>query len=131
MTRHELVEATTYFDRIVEAEFSPEVEKDFDAAKVLQIITEAINHPKLDKLLKHLVGIKLDAKIIELRFRYPVIDTLATIKPHPDAIPEDVLRQSTQFIFYLVAKIDAVYPLESVPFPPNFRLFLSLPDEID
>jgi len=130
MPKFDFIEdAENYFDVEAEAEFGKSLDN-FDAAKILTMILDVLAHPKFKHLTGILVGLEVNETIFKVRFRY-LHSTLKTSSSNiTSQESEDRSRQTMQVIFYLFAKIDTLYTLENTPFPPDFRKFLSLPDEI-
>ena len=114
-----------FMEMDVEAEFA-NLLKPSDIPYVMQIILDILNGPSAKGLLlEGLSFFQVELARIHLRFRYATkIEDIKLL----DAETKNVLpTKQSQFVFYVFAVIDQKFTLGKVPFPPDFRSFISFP----
>ncbi|NJN98007.1 MAG: hypothetical protein HC875_29975 [Anaerolineales bacterium] len=124
MSKLEFIDSETgdYFDVLVQVGFEKPLEA-IDIVQVLQVFLETTTGLIAANLFEGLAYLNIDTTSLTIRFRYS--GTSPSSNPYPG---EELPRLKMQFIFYLFAKIDLQYKLADIPFPSDFREFISLPD---
>lgn len=124
MSRLEFLEPTSkdYFDVLVEAGYTTPLHS-HDLLGVLHQITTILQTKVAGLLFDALSYVEITENTLSLQFRfYHGKDWEAIFHGKEDS---STLRM--QFIFFLFASIDTQYALSDVPFPSDFRVFLTLP----
>lgn len=129
MARYEIIDADDrdYYDAVVEVGFAHRLSA-LQVAHVLQHVTTILAGEAVARIFEGFSYIQLTAAQLHVHFRFARKARL----PHlSGAAVEDLSRLRPQFIFYFFAVIDRAFPLGDVPFPPEFREFIILPDHLD
>lgn len=126
MARFDIIDKNEedYFDILVEAGFE-QLLSPSDITQLLQICTDIATDKKTSSLFEGFTELKVAQTEIRVLFR--VSKKTEDWQLSGEEI-ESLSRQKMQFIFYFFARIDQHYKLEDVPFPANFRAYLSLPE---
>ena len=127
MSKLEFIDSETekYFDVLVQVGFEEPL-KAIDIIQVLQIIVKMTVSKIAANLFEGLGSLEVNTTSLTVRFRYSRANLGSN--PYPG---EELSMLKMQFIFYLFAKIDLQYKLADIPFPPDFRKFISLPDYLE
>lgn len=114
-----------YFDVLVEVEFAKPLAVG-EIVTLAQTIGEILTGRLAQVLFEYLSRLELDERGIKMQFRFYHNHQL-----HPDLVKVgDPSMLRMQFIFFVFASIDAIYPLGDVPFPPDFREFIKLSEYV-
>jgi hypothetical protein len=113
-----------YFDIHVEVGFATPLDA-VQTVQALQLILDVFKSEIAQNLFEGISFLQLTQANLSIKFRYA---TIKSANFNSAMTSEDGSRLKAQFTFYLFAKIDAEYPLNDVPFPSNFRAFLSWPE---
>ena len=123
------VDTDDFIEILVSANFENDLNPS-DLTDVLQIISTVLSHELAKKLfIDGLTSVKVSLKTLEVVFRFNKNETklagLSSLRL------EYISRGQAQFTFWLFARIDRSYRLGEVPFPPDFRHFITFPEEFE
>lgn len=97
-------------------------------AHVLQHVATILAGEAAIRIFEGISYMQLTETQLHIHFRF----SRAALLPHlSGADRETVARLRPQFICYFFAAIDITFPLGDVPFPPEFRECIILPDHLD
>lgn len=116
-----------YFDVLVEVGFEETLTAK-ETTHALRIILDAAASNLASTLFEGMSYLELTDTNLKIVFRFHSRDGRPL---EANKTEEEMSRLKMQFIFYLFAKIDLQFKLADVPFPPDFRAFLSLPEYLN
>lgn len=116
-----------YFDILIEVGFGETLTAK-NMSQVLQVFLDTVANGPVSILFEGISYLELTETNLKIVFRFYGKDDESF---EANKTQEEISRLKMQFIFYLFAKIDAQFQLVDVPFPPDFRVFLKLPEYLN
>lgn len=132
MSRFDIVDsgAMDSFEIVVEVSFERALTP-MEIVIVLQTITQVTTSNLASALFEGFSHVAITETDLAIRFRYAKRVPDRSISDGTSSEEqENMSRRKVQFVFFLFATIDTHARFADVPFPPDFRAFLALPDEL-
>jgi hypothetical protein len=95
--------------------------------ELLQALLQPLSGSLADRVFEGLTYLEITTSTLRTRFRFARTPSGSEVSREE---LENLARLRPQFLFYVFASLDRSFHLVDVPFPPDFRDFLSLPAEL-
>jgi hypothetical protein len=125
VSKYEIIdsESAEYFDILIEAGFAKPLVP-AQTVQLLQTITDVFTDKIAQQLCQQISLLRVTETDLTLQVRYATAES-------PEWKPDVSSRAKTQFLFYVLAKIDRLCPIGDAPFPDGWREWLDFPKHIE
>ena len=124
MYKYEFIDLTSdeYFDIFIEVDFAQSLDT-AQVVQVLKLLTDILTSDMANQLCEGISLLQLNEMNFAIQLRF-------TAEGSPRFKANISSRAKAQFTFYLLAKIDSLFPLGDVHLPDGWRGWLNFPEHI-